>query len=433
MRKKSKFVCYIQYEIENRELRSRFYFALKLLTIFKFVVVFHHSQLSNIALFARPGVIFLKSTPIQHDYLLEHMVSRGFIILAWQEEGLHHKKNQLESPVFSKFSSKFISRYFAWHPVDAEFAARQGIDPKRISTSGNIRMELANSLVNNANQNEYKKNNKLRILVITNFDTRRIVYNFKKDGNISTETARRENDFVAQYKLIASKNALLYQEMINQKQASDYEFIIRPYIFERKILTHNSVKIDENNSIFETFKSIDLVLHYGSTAGIEGIVAGKLSLILTSEIETIDDRISGSSKLFTNCKSLFEFLSEIRTNPKLFERELYNQKLLLQKNYNFNFSHSTHSSDVIEFLNSFVKNELNLNYSKKIFKVFYLVYLSKFKNKVKRIMSKNYYQKSTNIDYSKAYNELATLNAGKEIGIRLKKEGKILIFSTNKI
>jgi surface carbohydrate biosynthesis protein len=431
MEMKSKFVCYVQYEIENRELRSRFFFALRLLNISKTVVIFQHSQLHNIALFATPGIIFLKSTPIQNDFLVEHLVKRGFVILAWQEEGIHHNNQQLESPVFSKYSSRFITKYFAWHPADAEFAVRQGIDPNRISISGNIRMELANSLLENTGRKRGR--NKLRILILTNFDTSQLSYEFKNDGNISTETASKENELIAKYKSIADKNSQLYRDMVNHKEASNYEFIIRPYIFEKKIFTHELSEVDKNNSIFETFKSIDLVLHYGSTAGIEGIVAGKLSLILTNEIGVFDNRILNSSKLFTNCESLFEYLSKISKEPTFFEQECMNQKKLLLNNYNFNFSNSTHSLDALEFISQLSKVNHNLNNVKGIFRTFSLVYFAKIKNNARKIKSKSSYKKSTSINYVKAQNELRSLNANEEVTIGLKNKGKIIILSKNKI
>jgi surface carbohydrate biosynthesis protein len=422
-----KKVCYIQYEIENRELRSRLYLGLKLLDINTTVVVFQHSQLPSIALFANPGIILLKSTPIQFDYLYKHMIRRGFTILAWQEEGIHHNDHQLESPVFSKFSSNFISKYFAWHPADAAFAIRQGVNPSSITVTGNIRMELASSISNYKSQQRNPE--KIRILVITNFDTSQIQYNYKQDRNISAATAENENKLINRVNLVASKNALLYREMLDHPESANYEFIIRPYIYEKNPLKHVSARIDENNSIFEAFKSTDIVLHYGSTAGIEGIVSGCLSLLLTSEVGAFDERILRSSKLFTNCTSLFSYLTEINENKQLYKEDISHQQSELEKNYNFNFSNSFHSKEILNFISKIPKTNSIFKHRNKFFIVLITFFYGTLKNRIKKFNSKTYYQKSSKLTRSKILKELENLNADSTVQIRISKKGKILILN----
>ena len=426
-----KKVCYIQYEIENRELRSRLYLALKLLDINTSVVVFQHSQLPNIALFSTPGIIFLKSTPIQFDYLCKHMIHRGFTILAWQEEGIHHNYHQLESPVFSKFSSKFISKYFAWHPADAAFAIRQGVNPSSITVTGNIRMELASSISNYKDQQRNPE--KMRILVITNFDTSQIYYNYKQDRNISAATAENENKLIDNVNLIASKNSLLYKEMLDHPESANYEFIIRPYVYEKNPLKHVSAKIDGNNSIFQSFKSTDIVLHYGSTAGIEGIVSGCLSLILTSETGAFDERILRSSKLFTNCTSLFSYLTEINKNKQLFRRDLSYQQSELEKNYDFNFSNSFQSTEILEFMSTVSTANSVLKHCSSFFLVLIKYIYNIVKNRRRKIMSKTYFKKSSKLTSYKIFKELENLNADLKVQIKISKKGKILTLNHDSI
>ena len=426
-----KKVCYIQYEIENRELRSRLYLALKLLNINTSVVVFQHSQLPNIALFATPGIILLKSTPIQFDYLYKHMIRRGFTILAWQEEGIHHNDHQLESPVFSKFSSKFISKYFAWHPADAAFAIRQGVNPSSITVTGNIRMELASSVSNYKTQQ--RNIEKMRILVITNFDTSQINYNFKQDRNISAATAENENKLIHSVNLSASKNFLLYREMLDHPESANYEFIIRPYIYEKNPLKHISAKIDGNNSIFESFKSTDIVLHYGSTAGIEGIVSGCLSLLLTSEVGAFDERILRSSKLFTNCTSLFSYLTEININKHLYRRDLSYQQSELEKNYDFNFSNSFQSTEILDFMSTNSTTNSVLKHRSSFFLVLITFFYNIVKNRIRRFKPKINYKKSNKLASYKIFKELESLNADLKVQIIISKKGKILTLNHDSI
>lgn len=422
---------YIQYEIENRELRSRLYLALKLLDKNTSVVVFQHSQLSNIALFSTPGIILLKSTPIQFDYLCKHMIHRGFTILAWQEEGIHHNYHQLESPVFSKFSSKFISKYFAWHPADAAFAIRQGVNPSSITVTGNIRMELASSISNFKTQQRNPE--KMRILVVTNFDTSQIYYNFKQDRNISAATAENENKLIDRVNLIASKNFLLYREMLDHPESANYEFLIRPYAYEKNPLKHVSAKIDGNNSIFESFKSADIVLHYGSTAGIEGIVSGCLSLLLTSEIGAFDERILRSSKLFTNCTLLFSYLNKINKNKQLYRRDLSYQQSELEKNYDFNFSNSFQSTEILDFMSTVSATNSVLKHRSSSFLVLITFFYNIIKNRIRKFKSKTNYNKSSKLTRYKIRKELESLNADFKVQIIISKNSKVLTLNLDSI
>ena len=85
-------IVYLIYEVEKRELLSRLFLGHKIVRDIPEaeIVIIQHSELFKIALFRRPGIVILKSCPIQYLRILKIMKLRGFQIILSQEEGIHY-------------------------------------------------------------------------------------------------------------------------------------------------------------------------------------------------------------------------------------------------------------------------------------------------------------------------------------------------------
>lgn len=429
MAKIKKKYCYLQYEIDKRELRSRIFLASRLITLNETVYIFQHSQLARIAFFYPKGSIFLKSTPPAINFLIILLRFRGFKIGLWQEEGLHFKDTDKGSPIFSRLVSKYIDTYFAWHPKDANFAIKQGISPEHIKTVGNIRMELANQVLNSRNT---KLNDSYAILLVTNFDTSLLSYEFKEDGNISDEIAKKENSNARKYNLIAAKNLRLYQTLIDHRSADKYRFILRPYVFERAIgLVSDKIIIDQNVSIFETFKEIDLIIHYGSTAGIEGIYSGIPSIILSNDVSLVDYRILNSSEVFSDCIELYSFLDRAITNRGDIDRLARFQISKATQNYDFDFSYSDHSDSILRFVSSSLKQSINYHILKDLIKEFPNYFQIFMKLKIKNFFTKSASYKSKDLDINLIEKEFKEIKVAISIRFRTSRNCKIVKIFTD--
>jgi surface carbohydrate biosynthesis protein len=416
--------CYLQYEIDKRELRSRIFLASRLIPLNETIYIFQHSQLARIAFFYPKGSIFLKSTPPAINFLIILLRFRGFKIGLWQEEGIHFKDTDKGSPIFSRLVSKYIDTYFAWHPDDANFAIKQGINPEHIKTVGNVRMELASQVLNSRNTNI---NDSYTILLVTNFDTSLLKYNFKEDGNISAEIANKENSNARKYNSIAANNLRLYQTLIDHNSAEKYRFILRPYVFERATgLVSDKIVIDQNVSIFETFKEIDLIIHYGSTAGIEGIYSGIPSIILSNDVSLVDYRILNSSELFSDCSELYSFLDRTIINRGDIDKLSQFQISKATQNYDFDFSNSEHSEFILRFVSEGLKQSINYYILKDLIKEFPNYFQIFIKSKIMNFFSINTSYKSQDLDINFIENEFKDMKVGRSIRVRTSRNCKIM-------
>lgn len=337
------------YEIEQRELRSRLYLA-KFLHLYGFkVLIFQHRMLSWLALVGKPGALFLKSNPYQFDNSIALLAKRGFRIFLWQEEGIHFRSGQTESPVFSSRSVPWIYKYFAWHPVDADFAMRQGFSRERVEICGNTRMELASSITR-----KFRGSNEpLRILVVSNFDMSTLSYNFVDDGIMQTSSAKESQHEFNLIKAVAPKNFLLYEQLLRKLELAKFTVIYRPYFFEQRMPNYSSyVTLDENPSVFDSLKNSDVVIHYGSTVGVEAVQAGVLSIILSADLTSIDSRISGISLNFSDISELMSKLQSLSENSHEFDSALIAQLAACVNLYKIDFRQSHQSQLILRELRS---------------------------------------------------------------------------------
>lgn len=339
---------YLMYEMEKRELESRIYMTKQLLDANFDVVIFQHTALSMIASFMAPGYICLKSTSYQFDSAIRLLALRGFKIIAWQEEGLHHFQGQEQSPVFSKNSAYLIDKYFAWHPADSALAIRSGVDSKRVEIVGNVRFEL---LSNNYIQREEAITSKLRVLVLTNFDKSALIYNFTKDPNLDQAGREFAEMFWLSEKNSGERNVSLYRNFfLGMQDFSEVEIRVRPYFYEQnKIHEEFGIPTDSFHSIADSLKNCDILVHYGSTGGVEAATLGIPNLILARDSEGIDKRILECGKFFDSEKAI---LLEIK---KIVESD--NRGILLAKkqyhkliaNYGFDLRKSLHTTNLIKY------------------------------------------------------------------------------------
>lgn len=338
---------YVMYEIEQREFRSRLMLA-KLLSHNGFeVLIFQHRMLSMLALFAKPGTVFLKSNPYQFDYSISLLSKRGFKIYLWQEEGIHFRRDQKESPVFSTKSVPWIYKYLAWHPTDASFAIKQGFPSERVEICGNTRMELASKI----DRRRGNSNDPLRLLVVSNFDMSAMSYNFLTDGSMGATAARESQDEFDLIKSVALKNFQLYEELLNRVDFSRFKVTYRPYFFEQQISTFSTnVSLDQNLSVIDTLKSSDVVVHYGSTVGVEAVQAGILSINLSADLTSIDPRILGVSLNFSEVTELLARLYFFSENPTELESVITAQAAACIKWYEIDFRRSGQSQLILKEL-----------------------------------------------------------------------------------
>lgn len=337
------------YEIENRELQSRIYATQQLLKLEFEVTIFQHSALWLIALFAKPGFICLKSTSYQFDEIIEILARRGFRIISWQEEGLHHFHGQEQSPVFSKNSSKFIDRYFAWHPADAELAIRTGIPSSSVEIVGNLRMDLLKNIPGNFNSERVVRN---RVLILTNFDKRILSYDFLSDRNLDHNGRILAEHFWAREKESARLNLSLYEELFT-RLSSELLLVsrVRPYFYESD-LTHLrfGIATDHYFTISESLAKSDFLIHYGSTGGIEATVLGIPNLILAASTEGIDSRILESGSFFSSVDALIEEILNLSKSSSYSQLVSIKQHECQVSAYEFDFRKSNHFLQLVAYL-----------------------------------------------------------------------------------
>jgi surface carbohydrate biosynthesis protein len=337
------------YEIENRELQSRIYIATKLLKEGFEVSIFQHSALWMIALFSKPGFVCLKSTPYQFDLVIELLAKRGFRIIAWQEEGLHHIHGQKQSPVFSRNSAGLIDHYFAWHQADADLAIRTGVLSSKIEIVGNARIEV---LLNSSPSPNVGLSLKNRILVLTNFDKSFLAYDFSNDSNLDEEGKKLADSQWSAEKSSALSNQLLYEELFNRLGAEEkLNSRVRPYFYEKNLafLKYGLVS-DAHFSISESLHNCDVLIHYGSTGGIEATVLGIPNLILAASTDGIDQRLIKSGNFFSSVDYLLDEIFSIVNSASHAENLKVAQHKSQVEVYEFDLRESSHADRLIAFV-----------------------------------------------------------------------------------
>jgi len=375
---------YFMYEIEKREFLSRMFIVTEILAHINSpinITVFQHTEIQKIALYRRPGIIFLKSLPDSLYPVIKLMKKRGFKIILFQEEGIHYLTSQANTFEFSPRSYKFIDEYMAWHKDDSKFAQRMRVPVNRIHIVGNIRFELARKF---NEKTERMLNNSPRLLILENFTTGNIYNNYKirlpTHSKIESHTI-----FIEQQKKLKSnikKNIELYGELYKALRREGFDFKVRKYTLGLDTFRNNIYKneIDKNINILKSLQNNDIVIHYGSTAGLEAILNGSISIMLeNSEIKNNDNRIRNVSIKFYNVPDIIDFLKKLDRLSLIG----LNKKQLRKMNseYKTNFSAYEPSKFIIKTI---ISAQNNIKNQKLTFYTFYVfiynikLWMSKF-------------------------------------------------------
>lgn len=388
---------YLMYEIENRELQSRIFMTEQLLKSGFEVTIFQHSVLWKIAFFGKPGFVCLKSTSYQFDPVVRILVQRGFVLISWQEEGLHHFYGQQQSPVFSKNTSSLIDCYFAWHPADAELALKTGVPPSSIRIVGNSRFEVLKASSTKRNTVLPVKN---RILVLTNFDKSALTYDFTEDPNLDEQGRRLAEEYWTAEKKAGQLNRILYEELFARLASERFlNTRVRPYFYENT-LSHLRYGLDSDSyfTISESLGECDVLIHYGSTGGIEATVLGIPNLILASSTEGIDKRILRSSHYFSSVDSLIDEICTLVKSPSYSHSVATNQHGNQVMAYGFDLRQSEHTNQLVNFIEmNHLPNEREILLFARLKLGVYSLF-TQFKYNIKKTISPAHMVKATRID-----------------------------------
>jgi len=297
------------YEIEKRELLARFFLASKIISVFKSdvtVQIFQSTLLGYIAIRKKPGIVIIKSCPFQYYRYLNLMKRRGFIIILSQEEGVHYNKNLPDQLEFSKKCIPLIDKYLAWHLEDSLFAERMGIPSDKILITGNIRFELAYKISHS------NISSKERILVLENFESTNIHKSVLKKNRLKYDLITKNYlDVLEKVSKSTINNYALYQNLYKILNDENISFRIRKYILVEKNVFDKKDYLQRTN-ILQDFIGKNFIVHYGSTAGLEAILAGKISLILANvESRVYNPIIYEVSKTFESPLELINFIRNL--------------------------------------------------------------------------------------------------------------------------
>ncbi len=304
------------YEIEKREFLSRIFIAHEIMSKVHSdveITVFQHTELIKIALNYKPGIIFLKSCPDSLYPYIKLLKKRNFKIVLFQEEGVHYLDDQVSAIEFSPRCHTFIDHYMAWHKNDAAFAKKMLIPNDKIEIVGNIRFELASK------SNQFRDNLKddsVKILILENFTTINLYKKFKPSKR-SVISITSQEEFIYRQEIHRKnivKNQKIYHKLYSILLEKGYDFKIRKYTLGKENNENYFLKlnIDSSSNILEALHNSDVVIHYGSTAGIEAMLNGCISIILEAKItEKFDNRISNCSLKFFEVDELIKFLNKL--------------------------------------------------------------------------------------------------------------------------
>jgi hypothetical protein len=176
-------------------------------------------------------------------------------------------------------------------------------------------------------------------------------YNFLDDRKMGEKAAQDSQDEFDLIKSVAPKNFELYQDLLNHPEISRYAVTYRPYFFEQNIPTFSSqILLDTNSSVLDSFKNTDVVIHYGSTMGIEAAQAGILSINLSAELSSIDTRILEFSMNFSVVEELFSLLDLFSKSPEKLNSAVISQTAACINSYEMDFRLSNQSMLILEAL-----------------------------------------------------------------------------------
>lgn len=414
------------YEIDKRELRARFFSAKYFVEKGYKVIIFQHLEIYLIALFAKPGIIFLKSNSSEFDLAILLMKKRGFRVVLSQEEGLHFDYGLINSITFSTKSADLVDAYFAWHPADADFAKRNGVSPFKIRNVGNIRFELASRM----DKPDFSNDRTLGILLIANFDTFIEYIAPKKIENPDIALAyKKQIDDINNWSNVEKLNKNLYEGVLKSKLVDQFNISFRPYTLAKNSyssLVH--IVLDTHSNILDSIAANDIIIHYGSTVGLESILSGRLSILLNAHPELVDKRIRESSICIKSLDELFALLNQISRDRKILQTYSKLQFDKMKSNYEMDF---TETNWLIE-----CEKQVNLFVPRNHFKVLEIRLTLKnlsyyLKIHLKRIVIRPQIIKAQKLDSVRVASELSALGLNSRFKVKIWLNRKVVTLHQN--
>ena len=313
-------IAVINTEIQSRELSANLLLASSFAQLGGTSLILDQSTLPEVLPSLPPNGIFhakslesSKIRAIQH----EHLISKGYSITAQdQEHGL--LVEDYEVTARQRFSSETVSRvtrYFCWGPLDGEVLRNKFPEfQHKIIETGSPRIDLAREGVQIDPEVDADQKELLFVSSIESHSPSRyweILRNMKKlsETERAPELVNQRFDYWAN-EIRAIPEILRLFSML----ASNFPkipMVVRPHFSEDsaawEFLTEDypSIRVESGIGINEAISRSRAVLHYGSTAAIESLLAGVPPIALP---------LFGSSK---NTLTPFSNLASLR--PKSLE------------------------------------------------------------------------------------------------------------------
>jgi hypothetical protein len=248
------------------------------------------------------------------------------------------------------------------------------IPKDKIFVVGNIRFELANKF----NVAETKAPaGALSILVLENFTTGNM-YRYYKPKRSSAISTVEKNQFIDNnliHKANLDFNSAMYQHLYRELILKGYDFKIRRYTLGKTDKVSGGLEkyIDEGSNILESLSGKNIIIHYGSTAGLEAILNGCVSIIFESpQVKISDSKIRNCSIKFTDLSLLSNFLGKLDINQLA---EINHSQINAM---NLQYGEQFDQDQTSDFITSLIKNSTmsSTRYSLISFYWFYTLFYS---------------------------------------------------------
>ena len=340
-------------ERESRELVSRTIIR----DYFKsngFRVIMVNSRFFHVFFpFFRPGYVLENDLTFQSSKFLPNLYECGFKIFAHDEESFGHQNDDYyikERICLSNF--KYIEFFFSRAKSDRDSILKLNLNLKnKIQSAANYRFlnfndkTIENHVISHKINKLRKKFSKI-ILVASKFS---MVNRRDKLFFFFSIVKRRMNKFNWNKKHINDlKNYIYYNRELFEKVLLDYEeliknnptyfFVLRPHPGENldKWLNiskkFNNTIIDFSESLLEWSKYCDLLIHNGSTSGLEAFLIGK-QVIYYDPMRNNEDLIHKIPSITSCFIDNFTELNESISKDKVYDEFSYKNKLESLEHY----------------------------------------------------------------------------------------------------
>ena len=379
---------YLMYELEKREFLARLFLASEMISSLNskiYIHIFQHSLLGVIATTKKPGIIIIKSCPIQYYPFLETMKKRGFTIFLSQEEGVHYSSNLSDQLEFSRKCAPLVNKYFAWHSEDALFAKKMGIPVGEIVITGSVRFQLAYRM------RSYSQAISKDILILENFGSTDMYSSMlQKNRKVFDAITQDHLNVIDKMSASIKQNHILYEKFYKSLTKVNLKFKIRKYTLVSKSDFKNS-KTFQRTNILQDLSDKNFVVHYGSTAGLEAILAGKISLVLANlQSRVYDRRIYEVSKTFESSNDLISYLMNFNVQEIL--KINAEQLKKLENLYETNYETLMPSKLILDVMTEYIENQVTSNKVLLDRFIKYCLYSkNKFLNLIRRILRPQLY------------------------------------------